>query len=365
MDMNMNMDMNMDMDIDIELIEKQILFFSKSDNNANNNKSISKICNYDFFSINEVKISEKIKKIPYYHNDYSIVERCNFIKVGEMSERSRQLLKTVDSDTNNNKKYLLIEYNQENCIKFTDFLFSFNTVKSFFFHVLDSYSTLLDIIIKLNHNDICFFDLSCENIYIRKNNRPFLKNVNKSLLLYKLDESYISKIITKINDYTCKPLEVYVLFYLIMNNEETLSYHFIETIVSFFIDNMNVLTLFTQSFKEKYKQSCIDYLKKYINQPKTFIISDLITYYDTWDNYSLSIIYLHIVGNIIRVFGLKENFMNSFLILLTKNISPDPLKREKLEDSRKRYDILFNTFTDWKFINDLPSKKMKKLYEIL
>ena len=71
---------------------------------------------------------------------------------------------------------------------------------------------------------------------------------------------------------------MYVLFYLIINKEETLSYHYIETIVAFFIDNMNVLSLFSQNFKDSYKQSCIDCLKKYINHPKTLIISDILTY---------------------------------------------------------------------------------------
>lgn len=369
------------MHIDIELLEKQTQTFSKLNNNKktqNNANNVSKICNYDFFSINEVKISEKIKEIPYYYNDCSIVEKCNYIKVGEMSEKSRQLLKisgipdnnsnnpnNPNNPNNNNKKYLLLQYNREKSIKFNEFLFSFNTPKPFIFHVLESYSSLLDIIIKLNDNDVCFFDLSCENIFIGINKRPFLKNFDKSLLLNKLEESYISKMVSKITDYTCKPIEVYVLFYLIMNNEETMSYHFIETIVTFFIDNLGVLTLFTQSFKEKYKQNCIDYLKKYINQPKTTIIEDLIKYYDTWDNYSLSMIYLHIIGNIVRVFGLKDTFMNSFLILLLKNISPDPLKRENREESRTKYDNLFTTFTNWEFINELSSNKMKRLYEVL
>jgi len=366
------------MNIDITLIDRQFIPYSEKERNQS--KKVSKICIYDFFSVNEVKICEKIKEIPYYSNDFYIVEQCNFIKIGEMSKKSVQILqninKTDDIDTNENRnektkeKYVLLQYKKKksiDSIPFEKWLFSFSRPKTFIFHVLSSYSSLLQTFITLHENDICFFDLSTKNIFFKQNNNPFLENFGHSLLRNKLDESYISKIITKINDYTCKPLEVYVLFYLIVNNEETLSYHFIETIVSFFIDNMNVLTLFTENYRETYKQQCIDVLKIYINRPKSEIIRGLLTNCETWDNYSLSILYLHMIGTIIRVFSLKEGFMFSFLKLLTQNISPNPSKRESLKNTQYHYEKLFHTFTEWGFIKELElsHNKMKLLYELL
>ena len=57
--------------------------------------------------------------------------------------------------------------------------------------------------------------------------------------------------------------------------------------------------------------------------------------------------------------------MNSFLKLLSKNISPNPLKRENMGETRQNYENLFNNFTNWDFIKDLSSDKMNKLYELL
>jgi hypothetical protein len=85
------------MNIDIQLIEKQFINFKKE----RKIKNISKICIYDFFSANEIEICEKIKEIPYFSQDFSIIEDYHFIKIGEMSERSRQLLQTIDKDENN------------------------------------------------------------------------------------------------------------------------------------------------------------------------------------------------------------------------------------------------------------------------
>jgi hypothetical protein len=128
---------------------------------------------------------------------------------------------------------------------------------------------------------------------------------------------------------------------------------------------MNIFSLFPKDYKEKYKQECIDYLKKYINVSKSDIIVDLIKNVETWDNYSISVIYVHIIGTIMKSFSLKEDFMKHFLLILLKNISPDPSKRETLEETLYKYDKLFILFTDWHYIKNIPCSKMKLLYDLL
>jgi hypothetical protein len=365
--MNANRSMNANIDIEL-LINTQPAY--NSEKKYKTRKMLSKICVYNFFSINEIRISEKIRQIPYYSLIFNVIEKCNFIKIGQINDT---YIESIDIPINKDEKYLLLQYNdyrEQNMVKFADKLLKIEKAKEFIFCILNTYPALLDIFYKLREESICFFDLSCENILLKENGIPLLQNVQNSLLVNKLNESYISTIIEKITDYTCKPLEVYVLFYLIINKEETLSYYYIETIVAFFIDNMNILSLFPQNFKDSYKQSCIDCLKKYINQPKSAIISDILTYSETWDNYSLSIIYLHIIGNIIRVFLLKDTFLNDLLLLLVKNINPNPSKRETLEETSKKYENLFNRFTNWEFIkdlsnNELSKEKMQKLHNLL
>jgi hypothetical protein len=111
--------------------------------------------------------------------------------------------------------------------------------------------------------------------------------------------------------------------------------------------------------------SSLYFLKQYINRPKTDIIRDILTYYDTWDNYSLSVIYLHIVGHISQVFNLKDTFINKMAIQLSKSLHPNPSKRETLSNSKHLFDMLFNEYTDWSFISDISCIKLNNLYEIL
>jgi hypothetical protein len=53
-------------------------------------------------------------------------------------------------------------------------------------------------------------------------------------------------------------------------------------------------------------------------------------------------------------------------MLLTKNIHPNPLKRETLEETFENYNKLFDENTaDWSFVNDISNKKLKNLYDFL
>ena len=129
---------------------------------------------------------------------------------------------------------------------------------------------------------------------------------------------------------------------------------------------MDILILFSQRYIETYEKTCIETLKKYINKPKSVIIADILEYHKYWDNYSTSILYLHIIGNITRFFSLKGTFLNKFTMLLTKNIHPNPLKRETLEETFENYNKLFDeTTADWSFVNDISNKKLKNLYDFL
>jgi len=350
----MNVSININQILDIKPKKGQI-----------NSKNKTKICLYNFFSINESNICDKIRKIPYYFNYYKILIDYDFIQIGQLGEKVLEKLENVHIT---DEKVLLFQYkNDDKCIKFNDFLFNLTTPKSFIFYVLESYFYLLHSLIKLNDNNVCFFNLSSESIVFDNDcgEKPILKNFNKSLQLSKLDETYITNIIQKTTDFCNKPLEVHVLFYLIENNLNTISYSFIEEITEVFVKNLSILTLFSQNYKDNYKTNCINSLKKYINKSKSSIINDILEYYDTWDSYSLSVIYLHIFGNISRIFSLKGSLISKLSIELSKNINPEPSKREKLSESLQKYEELIKQFTDWSYISSIKQEKLEVLHKIL
>ena len=352
----------MNTQIDIKSINKH--FFSNSEYTKKKQKETTKIIQYCFYSLNELNICKKIEKIPYYINNFSIIEDYDNINISQLNDKYIDKLQLKD-----NIQYLIFTYKNETLINFNDFLYNFTSPKQFIFHIIQSFQYLLESLIKLNDNNICFFNLSPENIAFNLDcgEKPFLRYFELSLQISKLNEDYISNIIKNLDDkYIYKPFEIHILFYLIKNNITTISYSFIEEISEVFVDKLSILNLFSQKYKESYKNTCISFLKKYINKPKTYIISDILKYYDKWDVYSISVIYIHIIGNFLQIFSLKDTFVSRLVVELSKNIHPDPSKRSNLMDFQEKYDILFdNKDIKWGFANNLPSSKMTELYEIL
>ena len=351
--------------INIELINKQFCK-KKSQPQQCNQPENNKMKIQDFFSINEINITDKIKKIKNYTIYYDVLNTHKIINIGKINESNEKILDIVTPK--NNERYILLTYNDIKYLSFNDFLFNLPTPKIFILHILNSYENLLCSLIKLNENNICFFNLSPENIiFSPQTNTPLIRGFNKSICFentIKLKDTILF-IIKKIKNYTYIPLEVHILFYLIINNEETMTYSLINTICENYINNMNILDLFSQIYREKYKNTCLELLKEYINKPKTDIIDVILKYMYTWDNYSLSIIYLYIIGNVSKVFSLNEKIISNLLILLSKNIHPNPLKRESLQGTIDIYNKLFEKYTDWSFINSIPKEKIETLYKVL
>jgi hypothetical protein len=354
------------MNINIEVKEINKHFNLKVINNEiDKKKYTSKICKYDFFSVNEASICQIISEIPYYENNFCIICDYDFVN---MDQINNETLEKQDKNVKKmEEKYILFQYKKNKFISFNDYLFDITTPKALFLCILESFPYLLKSLIKLNNNNICFFDLTPENIVFNRECgfKPILINFQNSLNLLRINESYISRIIEKSLDFTYKPLELHILFYLENNNLNTLSYTIIEEICEVYVKNLQILNMFSQSYKLEFKTLCVNSLKKYINKSKSDIINDILERSLTWDIYSLSIIYLHIIGNISRVFSLKGTFFNKLTLFLMKNISPDSLKRESLTKTLENYEKLYDEFKDWNFIKNIPMDKMDKLFKVL
>jgi hypothetical protein len=353
----------MNTNIEISNINKHFFLDDNHIENKDNNKQYkTKITNYSFYSINEANISDIIKKLNYYSNNYAVVDDYDYINISQLSEKYIDKLNLTD-----NQRYLIFKYKNENYVFFTDFLFNLTNPKLFIFHVIESFSYILKSLIKLNKNNICFFNLSPQNIVFNLDcgEKPILKNFQLSLQISHLNQSYITNIINKNDDYTYKPLEVHVLFYLIKNDFQTISYSLIEEICENFVKNLSILDFFSETYKESYKNSCISILKKYINEPKNEIIEDILENNHKWDIFGLSVLYLHIFHNISRVFSLKQTFINKIILELSKNIHPNPLMRSSLENLSNFFDKLFNNENDWSYINNLSCNMMPTLFDIL
>jgi len=308
---------------------------------------------YDFMSVNEIDISNQIKKISYYSNFFDILYDYDFITVLKDNPKTRLILFT---------------YKKEHNIPFHQVIFHLNTPKLFFIFTLNTFRYLLNSIHKLQNINVCFFNISTKNIIFQTNCQiPFLTNFYNSIYISKLNIHYIKDIIDSIEDYVNKPLEVFVIFYIIKNNLTTLSCSVIDKIVDFYISQFSILEFFSQDYKNKYKQGCVLFLNKYINTPKNDILLDLFVYVNTWDIFSLSYLYLYIICSFYKVFKFfikSVPFLDNFIRLLSDNICADPCKRNNIDTTIQNYSNLFNDKYSWDFIHNLPIENMRELFSM-
>ena len=352
----------MNSDINVESIEKELLqrdILIKTDGEERT------VINILDETINAIYITEKLKKMPFFSLRYHLYLDYSLINIAELGEKTIEKYNIITNE--NNDKYVLMTYKKNTDIDFDIFILNLPTPKLFIFHIIDSFLYLLKSVLILNRNKICFLNVSTKTIAFDKSYKPVLSDFSLSIRMNNIhiDEAYLENIIQHTKNYTFKPLEIHVLFHLINNQEETLSYSTIETICDYFVKNNCIIDLFSQTYRENYYKLCVDTLKQYINKHKKEIITNILRFWYTWDNYSLNTLYLFFIGNFNKIFSLHDGFLGKFIILLTKNIHPDPSKRESLENTKKEFEKLFHEYPLWSFVNDLSDKKYAFFLEVL
>ena len=76
----------MSTNIEISNINKHFFSDNERKDNENNKKYKTKLIDYCFYSINEANISDIIKNILYYSNNYLIVEDYDFININQLND---------------------------------------------------------------------------------------------------------------------------------------------------------------------------------------------------------------------------------------------------------------------------------------
>jgi hypothetical protein len=349
------------MDTDINILNINKHFFVNKEQLLNPSYR-NKIVNYSIISVNEAKICHKIKKLLYYSNYFSVLDDYEALNISQLNDDIVEKLKNgLDA------QYYLFKYNDRNAVEFIDFLYNFTSIKKFIFDNINAFQHLLYGLQFLNDNNICFLNITPKNIIYLEHYRekPVFCNFRYSLNLNKLDYTYISSILNKIEDFTYQPFEIHILYYFCKHDIITISYAFIEEFCQEFVENLNILGLFSENYRKKYKEQCIETMKKYINLPRNEILDDILERNEKWDVYGVSILFLHIFGCISRVFSLKGTFVSRITLELSRNLHPDSDKRMCLKETLNVFNKCLNEENDWKFVNNLDNNKLPQLFNEL
>ena len=357
--------------------------YSNYNNNSNNNKIkhdvkyLCKMKDYTFFTKNEIRINNILHLSENRTNRYITIISANKMCINEVNDKSIRKINFEQEEMQNlniikedeyedknktNHQYIFIKYN-ETSGQYIEGIMHFlhnKQEREYIYGIIESYNYIIKTIIHLQEEGIIYYNFTSEKMKFKSIDNPhcLLYDFRMSLLEKKLQGDnnlqgdkkeeiieYFCNFI-KINqnekqdiNFTFKSFEVHVLFYLYKMEEQYLSKYKLTNIISKYIENMKQ---FLKGQDETFiKQNCEQFMNQYINKNVEYIKIDLIQYYKTWDNYSVSILYLHLVENIIQGYNCQNLFMTKWLDILYQNVSQNPRQRLSINETANRFSNLF------------------------
>lgn len=292
-------------------------------------------------SHDEITIGEIIKSIPFYSHFFSPIESScivspktiNYeaVKKSKVMRNDFHELDTDDTYTSSKIRYVG-KYTIDEYIKSVD---DENKHKKLY----NTHLHLLDALDKLLEKKIIHFDLKTNNVIFDDiQSIPIIIDFGLSQVISPLIDAMDKKNIAKNFFVDYKAYEYWCIDVHIMANiaHEKMFYRnslvkkiYLDKLIQDFKTPF-IYYFFTREEIREFERDFTIYFSKYIdNYTWNDLFNELLHYYNTWDNYSLSMSYLYIIKN-------NKNIDENYRILLKKNILAMPNRRMTTNEFRSQ-----------------------------
>jgi hypothetical protein len=328
---------------DKHLVNCVFYFFNEHEIQIKKQK-IHKIVKLNFFIQNELTTHQKLFHINNRKKHFYICENASELKITEIQDDDTTIEETRSIKDNT----ILFEFEKRELIYLKNYLKNLlkecNYTK-YILTIIQNYKHLLNSLQLLVDNHIFHNHINFDSIVIDKFDCTLLSNFSFSIdyLHPNIDEYIKHFIIAYEPSYIEWPIELHILSYLLTNKLNSLSSYNIENIINDVVKNNHILNSFGDVVVSLYKTEALEYFNKYVNQSYHFILTDILQFVNTWDNYSLSILFLRILIGIHRTIEIKNKFIILFMKLLVGNIHLNPLKRLSIEITMERFNTLLHS----------------------
>lgn len=330
-----------------------------------NNNFVSKIQIINDNALNEIYIGNIIKNINGYINHFAPVIDSNNINQKKISYNNINKCSIIKSKKKQDK-ITILKMDYIHGTTFDQHIIDEKNNRELTFNIINSFIHISKAIKILIENKIVHFDLKEDNIMFNKKRKlPILidfglsRKFNNIENLSKNFDSLKKYFYIFAPQYYIWSIEIHFLCYLI-NVKQNVSNDDIINIVNQYIKKNPIFNYFSPDFVLKYKNLCIQQLKYYNLFDTNNRIKKILSFWKTWDSYSLSIMFLRIICILNYTGFSKNNFTTFFSEILIKNIHPNPKKRYSIEETKFK----FSKFIYDKNINNIISfKEVVKLFQ--
>ena len=344
-------------------------------------QTFKKVKHIDYFTNNEIKIlntlsyNQSIASNVYagqgcskFLNTFSSFTPVKQTKYPAKPKGSKGL--TGDPPNNNNNSYGLFYYDSKRAGSkpLLHHIPLSTCARDFYLILINTFKYSLNCLAYLKHSDLIHLGMSNDSITVSEDQcEVFVGDVGLMQFthdVFSTDSKLMSVVIHSIDRLAEKeekdrvfvyPIEIMMLVFMHMNGLSSISSHNVDTIVSSFLKQNPLLVNISEAF---YQTHCTSVLQQYINIPKTTILENMLKEKigQTWNLFSLSMIYLNILMNIRNPNIIKSGFFNKWFKLLVLNTHPDYKKRKPIEDNMTLFSKLCysNTLSEFTYsLNNL------------
>src|SRR6056300_144192 len=333
-------------------------------------KEITKIQKERETSENEVYIGERIQEIKNYSRYFApVVERCD-VDIGTIEDSELKKCEFIDDDKKAEKS-MSYEINKIPYVgkktlgEYIQTLLEQNTEDNKFSnYFINSYKILLEALHKLSTNGIVHYDIKENNVMCRDTKkRPIIIDFGLSFVA----EEVLSLENNELFDvfYAHAPIyapwciDIDILSYIInvvgkdMETVKDISQlpaaieMIDEEIENYFEKNTGMNDVFDMKGMETIKENLRTYFKKLITKVGfgsikwEKVMTELMTYHNTWDVYSLTLCYLQLFAKLrIDEVIVDVPFMNQFKQMLIEVVQAIPSERKSAKEVLKQLKTL-------------------------
>lgn len=334
-----------------------------------NKKVVSKLQRNNESAENEIKLGERIKAIPNYQLYFlpviascpvrlskinpKLLTACSNISERDIEEDKGRESKALSKGRDNKAQaqardsgYILMEVPYVlNKSFYTILIDMYASKKHVIIGIIENYTYLLEALETLLSANIVHFDVKSGNIlYNQETHLPLILDFGLSIYIPDLTADTMDIYFYNYTpDYYIWPLEVHVINYVLyeVEGEGGLTEADVKIITKAYVQHNKGLTNFSEHFRKDYLTACETYLRTYVGKNKKKTIDMLLSFYSSWDNYALSILYLKTLSLMFPQGFHKNSLILYFSQMLLYNIHPDPAKRYTLAESKQRFKDIF------------------------
>jgi hypothetical protein len=295
---------------------------------------------------NELHISSKIEKIPFYHLYFQTIRVKTQLSLRQQKEEipleywEKAIPSNNTNTTNTTNPFVLIETssnltNSTSIHTYDEWLYKFDNKKEILSNVFNLCFFVFDGLQILQKHDILLLNFSKSNLCFNQFGKPFICKLNHCI-----EKSNLNNVTDYVN--TSAPIEMFVIDFLRKNTHiHSLSNNQIDLIVKNYIDCHIIISNISIHMKEKYYEDSLKYLQILTNKPVPYILDFLLKYVDTWDIYGFHIFYLKevLLNNTHKaiipfITDDSKVFWKGFIDIFMKNILCNPNERHNIQQTK-------------------------------